>query len=62
MRYELRRPGDLGPFDDMVQVDPISGNILIAVPDEADAIANLIAGGLIEGMDHVIEVTTHDAV
>lgn len=46
MKYELRQPADVTPFDDMVHIDPASGQILVAIPETAvDAIANLAAAG-----------------
>lgn len=46
MRYELKPVHELTPFDDMVHVDPASGQILVAIPETAvDAIAHLAAAG-----------------
>lgn len=57
MRYELRRPADVTPFDDMVHVDPASGQIMVAIPEEHDAIANLVAAGFtIEGVTELFDV------
>lgn len=58
MRYELRRPADVTPFDDMVHVDPASGQIMVAIPETTiDAIANLVAAGFtIEGVTELFDV------
>lgn len=51
MRYELRRPHELTPFDDMVSATP--GGVIVAVPETTvDAIVNLVAAGFtIEGIE-----------
>lgn len=56
MRFELREPRDLGPYDHMIAAGP-GTQVVIAVPEhEHDAIANLQAAGLTV---EVLDDTSH---
>lgn len=58
MRYELRQPHELTPFDDMISATP--DGVIVAVPGTADAIGNLIVAGFtIEGITEVFDDTSN---
>jgi hypothetical protein len=55
VRYELRAPADVDPFDDMVAVAP--NGVVVAVPDLPDAIGNLVAAGFVIESCEVLDDT-----
>lgn len=60
MKYELKPFHALTPFDDMVSAT--SNGVIVAIPEEAEAIGNLIAAGFtIEGVEEVFDIPSSDA-
>lgn len=58
MRYELRQPHEITPFDVMVHAGP--GGVIVAAPDLPDAIGNLLAAGFTIESCEVFDDTSND--